>query len=94
MGESWKSKVDALRQKLGRDPDLNELLPLAREHRMTAEEIDIQRRSYGRAEAEIGSDADEAAYRAAVSRGDAHEIERLDRAAAARVAAYDRITNR
>lgn len=82
---TWAEKVAELREKLGRDPDLNELLQLCRGHEMTVEEIAAQRQSYARAELGFGTDADEAAYRAAVARGDRHEVERLDREAEARM---------
>lgn len=57
---------------------------------MTRAEMEEQRRSYVRAEAGFGSDVDEAAYAAAVARGDAVEIARLNREAEARMAAVDR----
>lgn len=45
-----------------------------------------QRRSFIRADAGFGSDADEAAYRGALEAGDAEAIKRLDKESRARVA--------
>lgn len=59
-------------------PELTALLEKAARHVMTPEEIRAQRRSFVVAEAGFGSDADEAAYRAAYDAGDKTEIERLD----------------
>lgn len=53
-------------------------------------ELEAQRRSYVRAEAGFGSDADERAMRDAMARGDKAEIKRLDMEAEARMAAVDR----
>lgn len=55
----------------------------------TAEELQAQRRSYLRAEAGFGSDADEAAYARALADGDAGKIAELDAAAERRMAAVD-----
>ena len=57
---------------------------------MTIAELKAQRRSYVRAEAGFGSDADERAMRDAMARGDKAEIKRLDMEAEARMAAVDR----
>jgi hypothetical protein len=45
---------------------------------LTKEELRAQRRSWVAAESGFGSDADEAAYRAAYERGDTTEMARLD----------------
>lgn len=82
----WSETVAELRAKLGRDPDLNELLVLCRGHEMTEEELAAQRESFVLAEMAFGDDAAEAAYRAAVSRGDRDEIDRLDKLAEQRLA--------
>ena len=67
---------------------LDDLIAAARARGpMTADEIEAQRRSYVIAEIGMGSDSDEAAYRAAHARGDAAEMARLDDEAAKRVAA-------
>lgn len=58
---TWIEKLVGLRDRLGREPDLNEMLALARTHKMTPAEHTAQRESYGRGEAGFGSDADEAA---------------------------------
>ncbi len=50
-----------------------------------------QRRSWARAEAGFGSDADEAAYRAALEAGDAATISRLNAEAEARVRAMEAV---
>jgi hypothetical protein len=50
---------------------------------------DEQRQSFARAEAGFGSDADQAAFSAAVAAGDAQEIARLNRESGARVAALE-----
>lgn len=65
-------------------PDLAALLEAARGHVMTPEERRAQRRSMVAAEAAFGSDADEAAYRDALARGDAAEAARLNAEAEAR----------
>lgn len=44
----WSEKVDGLRCEIGRDPSLDELLELARDHQMTLAEIDAQRQSFAR----------------------------------------------
>lgn len=82
---NWAAKVANLRATLGREPDLNELLTLARAHRMTAEETAAQRASFVLAEVGFGTDADELAYRRAVEHGDGAEIARLDAEAEARM---------
>lgn len=48
-----------------------------------------QRRSFMRAEASFGSDADERAYSKAIAHGDEKEIARLESEASARVSAVD-----
>ncbi len=58
-------------------PELMALLEKARNHVMTKEEYEAQRRSFVVAEAGFGSDADEAAYRMAFDADDKAEIERL-----------------
>lgn len=83
---TWAGKLAGLRATLGRDPDLNEMLELARTHRMTVEETQAQRKSFVVAEMAFGTDADELAYRRAVENGDGAEIARLDAAAAERAA--------
>lgn len=88
---TWHQKVAALAIELGRTPTLAELLPLATKHNMSPEELRAQRDSYVRAEMGFGSDADEAAYRAALFAGDKAELDRLEAASQARMAAYDRI---
>ena len=50
---------------------------------------EAQKRSFMRAEASFGSDADEAAYRRAIAHGDEAKIARLEAEAAARVDAVD-----
>jgi len=86
----WLDKRAELAAKLGRDPDLNELVILARTHTPTEAELAAQRHNFVRGEIGMGGDRDEAAYRAAVERGDGPEIARLDAAAAARMARFDR----
>lgn len=86
--KSWAAALEALRLKLGREPDLNELLVLCRGHDMTPEEIAAQRTSFVRAEVGFGSDSDEAAYRAAVASGDRATVERLDREAELRMTRF------
>lgn len=80
-----------------RDDDLNNLIVQAKttwdamspaeQQRMLA----VQRRSFVLAEAGMGSDADEAAYRAAWRRGDEFEMARLDHEAKDRIEAARRI---
>lgn len=84
---TWAQKVAALAAELGHAPGLDELLPMARLHKMTPAEQEAQRQSYARGEAAFGSDADEAAFRAALMSGDTAEIARLQREADARVMA-------
>lgn len=88
---TWQQRVSALAVELGRAPVLAELLPLAAKHRMTEAEIAAQRDSFVRAEMGFGSDADEAAFRAALEAGDTEALSRLEAASQARMAAYDRI---
>lgn len=57
---------------------LDELIKKAREHKMTPEERMAQRRSFVRAEAGFGSDADEAAMRRALEAGDAEAVAALN----------------
>ena len=75
------------------NPDQDNLARLLAKARargpMGKAEREAQRRSYVRAEMGFGSDADEAAMRAAVARGDKAEIARLEREAEARMAAAD-----
>ena len=54
-----------------------------------AEMLDAQRRSFVRAEAGFGSDADEAAYSRAIIQGDRNEIAGLEAEASARVDAVN-----
>lgn len=72
-------------------PTLAALLERARGHKMTPAEIDAQRRSWVRAEAGFGSDADEAAYHAAVAAGDKKEITWLDAEAEERIRRVNKI---
>lgn len=58
---------------------------------MTEAELRAQSDSFVRAEMAWGSDADEAAYRAAWEAADWPEMDRLAAEAQARVAAFDRI---
>jgi len=62
-------------------PYLDALLAKAKECKMTEEELRIQRRNHVASEAAWGSDADEAAYRDALTRNDKEEIARLDKEA-------------
>ncbi|WKV16974.1 hypothetical protein [Microcystis phage MJing1] len=71
-------------EKTTTSPELLALLEQARSHRMTPDEIRAQRRSYVAGEMAMGSDADEAAYRAALAAGDAAEVARLNAEAEAR----------
>lgn len=45
---SWKDIVSMERAKLGRDLTLDELLLLAKDYKMTPEEIEVQRQSWAR----------------------------------------------
>lgn len=56
-----------------------------------AEEAEAQRRSYCRAEAAFGSDADEAEFAAAIRSGDAGRIAEAKRKEAARLVAFDAV---
>ena len=70
-----------------RDAELSRLVEQVRElGPMTDAEIEVQRRSFVRAELGFGSDADERSYMAAIKAGDAVAIERLDAEAAERMA--------
>ena len=75
--------------------DLDALIARTKERvaRMSQDEraamYEAQRRSFMRAEASFGSDADQAAYRAAVDHGDKAEIARLEAEASARVDAVN-----
>jgi len=59
-------------------PKLDVLLAKAREHKITNEELQEQRKNYVISEMAIGNDGDEAAYRDALDRDDKEEIKRLD----------------
>lgn len=59
-------------------PELDALLDAAIKRGVTEEELQAQRRHYVASEAAWGSDADEAAYRAAHGRGDMAEMARLN----------------
>ena len=72
--ESEKTHWDASPKR----PELDALLKRAIERGVTEEELRAQRRSYVSGEAAMGGDADEAAYRSAIERGDKDEIARLD----------------
>lgn len=68
-------------------PKLDALLEQAKAHRpMTPEDIEAQRQSWVRGEMGMGSDADEAAYRAALEAGDTDTLNRLDLESEQRVA--------
>lgn len=45
---SWRDKVCAEEQRLGRTLTLNELIELAKSHTMSAEEIEAQRASWAK----------------------------------------------
>lgn len=60
------------------DSELKKLLEEAVKRPATAEELRQQRRSYVASEMAWGSDADEAAYRAALERGDKEKIAQLE----------------
>lgn len=72
------------------DPEIDRLIAEAREkvRAMSPAELAemkrVQRRSFVIAEAAMGDDAEEAAYRAALASGDEAEIKRLDEEADAR----------
>ena len=72
---------------------LSHLIEQAKARPVSRAELEAQRRSYVRAEAGFGSDADERAIRDAMARGDKAEIKRLDMEAEARTAAVDRYFN-
>lgn len=57
----------------------------------TEAELAAQMASWARAEVEIGSDADEAAYRDAMARGDTEALAALIQKGRDRVAALDRM---
>jgi hypothetical protein len=61
--QTWSEKVSTLRNELGREPILEELLKLAKTHTMTNDEIMAQRQSWVVAEMEFGSDLDEVNWR-------------------------------
>lgn len=88
---TWHQKVAALALRLCRTPTLEELLELNRSHQMTEEEVRVQRDSFVRAQIGFGSDADEAAYRAALDAGNAREIELHEAASQLRMKHYDEI---
>lgn len=50
----WEEKVRRLTARLGRSPELDEILELARGHDMSPEEIEEQRQSWVRGNAPIG----------------------------------------
>ena len=83
---TWAAKLAGLRATLGREPNLNEMLELARNHRLTVEEIAAQGKSWARGEMGIGLDAHEQACREAVTCGNGAEIERLEAEARVRMA--------
>lgn len=70
-------------------PELLDALRRAAGRKMTPAEVAAQRRSYVRAEIGFGSDADEAAYRAALVAGSTAALARLEAEAQARMAAFD-----
>ena len=86
---TWHQKVAALSARLERTPTLEELLDLNRTHQMSEEELRVQRDSFVRAQMGFGSDADEAAYRAALDAGDPREIELHEAASQLRMWHYD-----
>lgn len=57
---------------------------------MSKEELEAQRRSWVRGEAGLGSDADEAAHRAAYEAGDKKALQRLQIEAEARMKLADK----
>ncbi len=66
--------------------DLERLIKAARERGpMTEAELKAQRESFVRAEVGMGSDRDEAAFRAAMDRGDKAEMARLEAEGLARM---------
>lgn len=69
---------------------LSQLIEQAKARPMTQAEMREQRRNYVRAEMGFGSDADEAAYAAALAAGDEEALARLKREADERMAAADR----
>jgi hypothetical protein len=83
---TWAAKLAKLRATLGREPNLNEMLELARTHRLTAEEIAAQAKSWAGDEMGMGLDAHEQAFREAVASGNRAEIERLEAEARVRMA--------
>jgi hypothetical protein len=61
--QTWSEKVKELRNELGREPNLDELIKLAKTHTMTSDEVMAQRQSWVVAEMEFGSDLDEVNWR-------------------------------
>lgn len=84
----WHQKVADLAIRLQRTPTLDELLELNRGHQMSETELRAQRDSFVRAQMGFGSDADEAAYRAALAAGDPQGIAQHEAASQDRVAQY------
>lgn len=84
----WHQKVADLAIRLQRTPTLDELLELNRGHQMSEAELRAQRDSFVRAQMGFGSDADEAAYRAALDASDPREIARHEAASQARMVQY------
>lgn len=73
------------------DPKLLALLQAAATRSATPAERAAQRRSWVASEIAMGSDSDEAAYREAFRRGDAHTMARLEREADCRRARAERV---
>jgi len=48
MTVTWKQQVDVAREQLGRELTLAELLELAKDYKMTPEEVEEQRQSWAR----------------------------------------------
>jgi hypothetical protein len=72
-----------------RHPDLSRLIEAAKAHKMTPEERDAQRRSFVRGQLGFGSDADEAACRDALAKGDTAALEVLEADAQKRMRMVD-----
>lgn len=51
---TWVQRVEHLRQSLGREPTLYELVDLSRLHEMTPAEVQAQRESWARANVSTG----------------------------------------
>lgn len=79
------------RQPYDRD-NLLRLIEAAKARKMTPEERDAQCRSFVRGQLGFGSDADEAAYRDALAKGDTPALARLEAEAQARMSAADALT--